>query len=296
MRRATIGLLVVLLLAPSTAGAWGFDTHKFIMSRAIDLLPDAIRPFFEANRAVIVERSIDPDLWRNAGFADESPRHYVDMDNYGAYPFTALPRDYDAALKKFGPDQLARNGLLPWRVPEIAGRLIRGFEGLQKGAPYARNDVMYFSSIIGHYVADAHVPLHSVENHNGQFSGQTGIHYRFEEELVQRYQKQLTIAPGPLKHITNERDFIFDALLESTKLVPGVLAADKEAIGNRDLYDDQYFDAFLVKARPILEKRLNDAITGVASVITSAWEQAGKPALPANPPPRAPQRRIISKP
>ena len=70
-----------------------------------------------------------------------------------------------------------------------------------------------------------------------------------------------------------------------------MLAADKKAIGNRDIYDDQYFETLFAETRPILEKRLNDAISGVASVITSAWEQAGKPTLPANPPPRPPQRR-----
>jgi hypothetical protein len=83
-------------------------------------------------------------------------------------------------------------------------------------------------------------------------------------------------------------------LLESTQLVPAVLAADKEAIGTRDVYDDQYFETLFAKTRPILEKRLSDAITGVASVIASAWEQAGKPALPANDPPRPPRRRRAS--
>jgi hypothetical protein len=70
-----------------------------------------------------------------------------------------------------------------------------------------------------------------------------------------------------------------------------VLAADNKAIGTRDAYDEQYFATLLAETRPIWEKRINDAINGVASVITSAWEQAGKPALTANPPPSVPQRR-----
>jgi hypothetical protein len=70
-----------------------------------------------------------------------------------------------------------------------------------------------------------------------------------------------------------------------------VLEADKKAIGDRDVYDDRYFETFFTSTRPVLEKRLNDAITAVASVITSAWEQAGKPQLSATPPQRPPQRR-----
>ena len=191
MRSVAIGVLTAILLAPSTASAWGFEAHKFIVARAIDILPEPLRPFFEANRAFIVERSIDPDLWRNAGFTEEPPNHFLDFDAYGPYPFKDLPRDYDEALKKHGIDKLKQNGLVPWRTHEIAGRLIRGFEALHKNGQYAQSDIRFFSAIIGHYVADAHVPLHAVLNYNGQLTGQTGIHNRWEDELFVRYQKQL---------------------------------------------------------------------------------------------------------
>src|SRR5688572_5486977 len=291
MRSVAIGVLTAILLAPSTAHAWGFEAHKFIVSRAIDILPAPLKPFFEANRAFIVERSIDPDLWRNAGFTEEPPNHFLDFDAYGRYPFKDLQRNYDDALKKYGIDKLRQTGLVPWRTHEIAGRLIRGFEALHKNGQYARSDIRFFSAIIGHYVADAHVPLHAVLNYNGQLTGQTGLHNRWEDELFIRYQKQLAIKPGPLRPIANERDFIFETLLDSSQLADDVLAADKKAIGNRDVYDDEYFATLLAETRPILEKRLNDAITAVASMITSAWEQAGKPTLTATPRPRPPQRR-----
>jgi hypothetical protein len=291
MRCITIGVLTAILAAPSGAHAWGFETHKFIVARAIDILPDPLRPFFEANRAFIVERSIDPDLWRSAGFTEEPPNHFLDFDAYGRYPFTNLPRNYDDALKKYGIDELRQNGMLPWRTYEIAGRLVRAFQALAKNGQYARSDIRFFSAVIGHYVSDAHVPLHAVLNYNGQLTGQTGIHYRWEEELFVRFQKQLAVKPGPLKRISNERDYIFETLLESSQLAGAVLAADNKAIGTRDVYDEQYFATLLAETRPIWEKRINDAINGVASVITSAWEQAGKPALTANPPPSVPQRR-----
>ena len=217
---------------PTSADAWGFEAHKFIVSRAIDMLPEPIRPFFEANRAFIVERAIDPDLWRNAGFTEEPPNHFLDWMPTGRIPFNDLPREYDEALKKHGLDTLKQNGLLPWRTHEIAGRLIRGFEALHKNGQYARSDIRFFSAIIGHYVADAHVPLHAVLNYNGQLTGQTGLHNRWEDELFVRYQKQLVLKPGPLRRIQNERDFMFETLLESSQLVPALLAADKEAIGN----------------------------------------------------------------
>jgi hypothetical protein len=290
MRIVIAGVLAAVLAVPTAADAWGFEAHRFIVSRAIDMLPEPIRPFFEANRAFIVERAIDPDLWRIAGFSEEPPNHFLDFDAYGKYPFNDLPRAYDEALKKHGIDTLRENGLLPWRTHEIAGRLIRGFESLHRNGQYARSDIRYFSAIIGHYVADAHVPLHAVLNYNGQLTGQTGLHNRWEDDLFVRYQKQLAINPAPLRRIQNERDYIFETLLESSQLVAALLAADKEAIGNRDAYDDQYFETFFASTRPALEKRLSDSISGVASIIVSAWEQAGKPELSVNPPPRPAQR------
>jgi hypothetical protein len=296
MSKAISGVLSLLVLVPASAGAWGFDAHKFIASQAIDRLPQEIRPFFDANRAFIVERAIDPDLWRSAGFTQEPPNHFLDLDAYGRYPFNDLPREYDAALKKFGPDMLTRNGLVPWRTAEMAGRLVRAFEGLQKQVPYARSDIPFFSAIIAHYVADTHVPLHAVVNYDGQLTGQNGVHSRWEDDLFVRYRSRLSLAPAALRSIRNERDFIFDTLLESFQLAADVLAADKEAIGDRAVYDDRYYEAFFVKMKPIVEERLSGAITAVASMIASAWEQAGRPPLPVNAPPRPPQRRPAAGP
>ena len=294
MRKAIAVIAIVVLQAlmmPSRAAAWGFETHKFIVSRAIDLLPEAIRPFFQANRVFVVEHAIDPDLFRTAGFVDEPPRHFVDMDAYGAYPFSELPRDYDAALAKYGLEKLTKNGLLPWRTADMSAQLRKAFDDEQKGVLYAPGNIKYFSALVGHYVADAHVPFHAVLNYDGQFTGQNGIHSRFEEELFLRYGTRLNIQPPPLKPIPNVRDFIFDTLLDSYKDVEAVLAADRQAIGDGTLYDDRYYDAFFAAVKPILERRISAAISGVASVITSQWEAAGRPALPVNPPPRPPAQR-----
>jgi hypothetical protein len=64
--------------------------------------------------------------------------------------------------------------------------------------------------------------------------------------------------------------------------VQPVLDADKAAVAGKDYYDDEYFTRFFAKVQPILERRLNDSITDVASVITAAWVRAGKPAVPVN--------------
>src|SRR3954452_4667558 len=100
-------------LGSERAAAWGFEAHRLIADRAIDLLPAEIRPFFVKHRAFISEHAIDPDLWRTAGWIEEPPQHFFDMDAYGPAPFDAIPHDKDAAIAKFGNDMVQKNGLLP---------------------------------------------------------------------------------------------------------------------------------------------------------------------------------------
>jgi hypothetical protein len=273
--------------APSRADALGFEAHKYIMARAINLLPPQLRPYFVANRAFVVERAIDPDLWRTAGWDEESARHFVDMDAFGPYPFAALPHDYDEAVQKFGKDFILKNGTLPWRTEEIYKKLVEAF---QQKAPYSRDNIRLFSAIVAHYVSDAQVPFHAALNHDGQLTQQWGIHSRFESELFERFRIQLRVNPKPIAPVPSARELIFESLTSGFPYVEQVLAADKTATEGREIYDDGYFKMMFVKTRPILEARLADSITRAASVITAAWIDAGRPAVPVKAPPRPPRK------
>lgn len=284
--------VLVLVLIPVPAQAWGSEAHKFIMDRAIALLPDAVRPLFERNRAMVVERSIDPDTWRTAGFTEEDKNHFLDLDweGYGKYPFAGLPRDYTAAIAKFGRERIEDNGTVPWRAEELHGNLRRAFESYQRRGPFGRFDILLFAAALAHYVSDAHVPFHAVVNYDGQLTGQHGVHARFESTLFDRYRDQLVMAPPRVAPIRAPRDFIFDKIIEGTQLVPPILKSDLDAIGARDVYDDAYYAAFFKANRAVLERRLNESIAGVAAMIAGAWEAADRPAVPVDPPP-LPQRR-----
>ena len=279
MRKILVVVLVTVAATavPQPASAWGYDVHKFIMQRAIPLLPAEIRPFFNKFQTTIVEHAIDPDTWRTVGWEAETPRHFVDMDAYGAYPFKELPHGYEQAVQKYGREFVERNGTLPWRTEEIYKKLVEAFT--QK-APYARENIKLFSSVIAHYTADAHVPFHAALNYDGQLTGQWGIHSRFESELFGRFKSTLQLRPRAVVPVASPREFMFDSLLASFTLVQPVLDADKAAVQGRELYDDAYFAAFFGKVKPILEKRISDSIADVASLITAAWAEAGRPPLP----------------
>src|SRR4051794_36069985 len=130
MRRLSclaVAVVAIVLLVPAPARAWGFAGHRLITARALDLLPPQLKPFFQRFHDEVVMRSVDPDLWRNVGWEDD-PNHFVDfgMRELGPYPFDALPREYNAALEKFGIDVMKKIGMLPWREAEVFGNLRRG--------------------------------------------------------------------------------------------------------------------------------------------------------------------------
>jgi hypothetical protein len=282
MRRVLVVavMFAVFVFSPGSAFAWGFAGHRLIMRRAIELLPPELKPFFEKYKDEIVVRVTDPDTWRSVGW-DDDPNHFLDFGvrEYGAYPFQALPREYGAALEKFGESTLKRNGLLPWREAEEFGNLRRAFEEFKREAPYTNSNVGLFSAVASHYIQDAHQPFHATENYDGQQTGNSGIHSRFERDLIERYETRLTLTPSPVKVVGSVRDAAFEALLGSYLLVDPILKADKEALGSGDTYDDAYFDKFFAKVQPILEQQLSAAITATASVIVSAWDQAGRPSV-----------------
>lgn len=290
MKRRAVVLLAAACtaLTPAPAAAWGFEAHRFITGRAISLLPPQIRPFFEGSRVAIVEHAVDPDLWRTAGWTDESSRHFLDMDAYGQHPFKELPRDIDEAIRKHGMEFVTKNGTLPWRTVDMQRALVEAFRQQQM---YARENIRFFSSVVAHYVSDAHVPFHAALNHDGQLTQQWGIHSRFESELFERYRTWMRISPRPVFRLPQPREFMFETLTESYALVQPLLEADTAAAAGRERYDDGYYAMFFGKARPLLERRLSESITAVASMITAAWVEAGRPALPPQAP-RQPAARI----
>jgi len=280
-RRPLAVLLLCTLSCPAPGWAWGFEVHRFITARALDVLPGDLRPFFDRQRGFVVEHSIDPDLWRLAGFVEEPPRHFLDLDAYGDFPFVALPRDYEAAVRRHGLATVQKRGTLPWRAAEVHAQLVKAFEQVRDGtSPYARDNAAFYAAALAHYTADAHVPLHAVLNYDGQLTGQHGVHGRYETELFLRYRDHLDIDPRPMPPVDAPRDFVFDTLRASFRVAGPVLEADREALGPGVDYDDAYFDRFFARARPLLEPQLETAIAAVAAMIAGAWEQAGRPAVP----------------
>jgi hypothetical protein len=286
MRQIVSALVLACLLLPApTVRAWGLDVHRRITERALDGLPTEIRGFFNQQRDFIIERSVDPDLWRIAALSgplgDEPPNHFLDIDDLGEPPpFTNVPREWDAFVKRYGDKEANSAGRLPWQTEDIYNRLVTSLRDAGAGrTQYGASNARYLAAILAHYVEDGFVPFHAVRNYDGQLTNQRGLHSRFETVLMLDHWASFAQRPVVVTRIADIKAFMFDTLVESASLTAAVLEADRTAAGGTTVYDAAYYERFRSGAGPIAERRMNDSVDGVVSAITAAWREAGSPAL-----------------
>ena len=237
----------------------------------------------------ISDHAIDPDKRRYAVPA-EAARHYIDIDHYGSYPYLALPNKWTDAVAKYGEDSINTYGIVPWYVQTMLYRLTDAF----KEKNFSR--IMKISAEIGHYIADAHVPLHTNSNHNGQLTHQKGIHGFWESRVPELLaEKEFDFFIGKAFYISNPGAFIWARVLDSARAADTVLLFERQltkefppdkkyAFENRNniitrQYSTAYTIAYNKKLNGMIERRMRQSIITVASFWYTAWVNAGQPEL-----------------
>jgi hypothetical protein len=284
-------LLFCLLGITTRCFCWGFYAHKKINYYAVFLLPPQMLLFYKPHVHFITEHATDPDKRRYA-IAPEGARHFIDIDHYGKYPFEELPHKWKDAVDKFGEDTLTTYGIVPWHIQTMLGRLTKAFK--EKNF----SSILKNSAEIGHYIADAHVPLHATENHNGQLTDQKGIHAFWESrvpELLAEVKFDFFI--GKAEYIKDPEKFIWERVLESAKAADSVLKFEKKlskqfpgdkkfAFEKRNgfiikQYSSDYTIAYDKMLNGMVERRMRQSIFAIASFWYTAWINAGQPDLSA---------------
>jgi hypothetical protein len=190
-----------------------------------------------------------------------------------------VPREYAAAAAKFSADTLLAYGDSPWNIERVFAKLVEAMRVKDTLA------IVQLSADLGHYVADLHVPLHTTLNYDGQFTGNRGIHGRFEAMMIERFADRYAFVPGQIDSIANATLQAFDIVLESYPWVDSTLHADSHArtpgkiYQAREDFDEDYYQKLQAALGQIGEKRMNAAAARVASFWYTAWLRAGRPAL-----------------
>ncbi|MGD0404440.1 MAG: hypothetical protein ABSB66_14730 [Candidatus Acidiferrales bacterium] len=270
-------VLAILLLSQPSSFSWGENADRLVANKAVDTLPEEMQPFFEANRQFLVQHVTDTqEAVPKSVIPFEHPRppDFVELDHYGPFPFSALPRDYKNAISKFNRRTLDEYGVLPWQVGLYSKKLTDAFHDRDW------SEAKLSAALLAHYVTAAHDPFKTTVNFDGKLSGQSGVNERFGTGLVDRYQLFFFLKPSEAVFVHDPTDRAFEMCLTAHALLESVLLADRRAHAGLTGYTDEYYDRFYAQAGTVLASQLSDAATDVGSYWMTSWINAGRPQLP----------------
>lgn len=216
----------------------------------------------------------------------------------------ALDRGYVTLPRSWMPDSITRlghemiyiegfsqYGILPYHLEMYQSRLTSAFR--KQNWPL----VLRISTELGHYLSDAHVPLHTTENYNGQLTGQDGIHAFWESRIPELFAaNDYDFFVGRAKYIEDTKSYFWDVVLESHTYVDEVLSKEMElresfakdkqycyeergAVSSTRVECEAYARAYQDAMQGMVEDRMRKSIQGVGSCWYTAWIDAGRPDL-----------------
>ena len=268
--------------------SWGFFAHKKINQTAVFILPTPMAKFYKKHADAITEKAVDAD---KRCYVDslESPRHFIDIEDYQDSVSDTIPIHWRQATEKFQERKLRASGMIPWQIYLTYLQLVKAFRSHNIDA------IIRYSADLGHYVSDAHVPLHTTRNYNGQLTAQIGIHAFWESRLPEMFVEHYNLFVGKAYYLSSPLDSAWAIVRESNSLVDSVLFIEKELsrtfpkhlqrsyITRNNIlvftYSDAYATAYHQRMQGMVEDRMRKSIQRTGSFWFSAWVDAGQPVL-----------------
>jgi len=288
-------IVTILLCSVSFVFGWGVWGHNHINKGAVLSLPAEMGMFFYNHTDFIVEESTVPDIRKHV-LEDkaEGCRHYIDLESYNYTSRTNMPKTMADAIAQYGKDTLTRYGILPWYIQDMMVKLTDAMKKKRK------TEILFLAADLGHYVADAHMPLHTSTNHNGQLTGQVGIHAFWEAQLPELFGKSYRLNSRPAQYISDIEKATWD-IIDSSHILVGRLLTTEAKMRKDNPEDKQYkmgADGKPMKnkyGQPVhayeyahvyhelldsmVEKQMRLATEKIADLWYTAWVNAGKPDL-----------------
>ena len=272
LKSVVILIFIVFLFLTPKNFPWGKTGHKLINKEAVSILPPEMIAF-KGWQDYLIDHAVDADDRRKFD-KTEPPKHYIDIDYYKEFNNGRMIYDEQQLEAIYGDSTVKAIGLLPWATMNTFNNLIEAFK--EKN----RDKALIYAADLAHYIADGHQPFHTVMNYNGQLTNQKGIHGRYEINMIDKYYDQIItmLAPDKIKYINDPLNYIFNYISNSNSICSVILDADNfvyDIVKNND--SEEYYKLLWFKTKYITTIQLTKASEDVASLIYSAWVDAGKP-------------------
>ncbi len=289
MRQLRLTLLLLFFpLSPSLG--WGFFAHKQINKHAVFTLPQPMFAFYKHYIHFITEAAINPDKRRYA-IEGEAPRHFIDIDHYGDRALREMPRYWRQAVELYTEEILLSHGTVPWHIYRMKNSLTDAFRGKNI------EQILKLSADLGHYIADANVPLHTSENYNGQLTGQEGIHALWESRLPELFFCTYDLFTGKAAYIKDTQERAWEAIVTAHQAVASVLSLEKKLTEEfpamkkysfeqrgatlQKVYSRAYSKAYNTMLEGQVERQIRASIKMVGDFWLTCWIDAWQPDLDA---------------
>jgi hypothetical protein len=287
MKRPIIILVLLAIFSISNA-MWGFFAHQRINRLALYTLPTEMIGFYKHNIQYITENAVNPDRRRYA-VEGEASRHYLDADVYGDSAVYKLPRNWFKAVEKYSEDTLKAYGIVPWHIQATKIWLTDAMQIRDASS------ILRLSADLGHYIADANVPLHTTENYNGQFTGQYGIHGFWESRLPELFSDDFDFFVGKAEYLENTQLEAWGAIIQAHEALDSVFLFEKKLTANYGedkkysfetrgnvtikVYSKEFSKAYNKELDGMVERQMRKTIKMVGDFWYTCWIDAGQPNL-----------------
>lgn len=287
MKRMGVVLLLTVLLI--TSGSWGFLVHRTVNQLAVYQLPKGMQGFYYKNMDYVVKNSVRPDQRRNED-PSEATKHFIDLEAFGDSAAWKMPMDWETAVKEYSRDSLIKYGYVPYYVIVEQQRLTQAFKSGNK------DSILFYSADIAHYIGDAHVPLHTSINYDGQLTNQRGLHALWETVVPEIVLPEYNLSSRhKAKYLKHSDVAIWEAVRSGFVLLKDVFEQEREAtkmftdetkyrIQMRNGKEVKYYTSDFAKEYskrlgPTINQQLNRSASLVADFWYTCWVDAGRPDL-----------------
>ena len=182
-----------------------------------------------------------------------------------------------------------QHGVLPWHVYRMKCALTEAFR--QKDV----YQILRLSADLGHYIADANVPLHTSENYDGQLTGQEGIHGLWETRLPELFINSYNFFVGRAEYVSDPQGRIWQAIATAHQAVSNLLKVEKELSQDfsaakkysfeqrgstlQKVYSRAYARAYHTLLGGQVEQQMRTSVKMLGDFWLTCWVDAGQPDL-----------------
>ncbi|HPZ35987.1 MAG TPA: hypothetical protein PL038_02145, partial [Bacteroidales bacterium] len=193
------------------------------------------------------------------------------------------------AVNKYTEDTLYEYGILPYHLTKMYYQLVDAFKEGDAGR------ILYLSANIGHYVADAHVPLHCNMYYDGRNPSEKGVHALWESRCVEVLYDNFNLFVGRAKYISKPVDefwnWILNGYLQSdtvlnvySYIIKQYNPSEIYTLEERNnvvlkQYSREFINDFNIMLQNMVERNFRKSVLNVASFWYTAWVDAGQPNL-----------------